>query len=764
MLQYYQVVITSWGASPGKDVAARSCFSIKVRAKARHLSAAICDASQKLFQRTRPQGDITLRVKASTSVELEKTQDKMAEVVLKPPRESMQTRWSIDTAQLEAILGLWLWSLYSDERHEIKDESGNKISMAEQVKTARIISAGIDGLDRCKEANRQGEMSLWLGTNVVMLSEATINIDKYEGHGLLDLWESAATGDDWKRVSEKQQWDQTKAHRLPSETRRFCGWNVVHRSTQHWASGSSNQDATQRSKLRLQYSLTDGPLLEICAQELFTALIMSLTALLSIGAVDVVEVDGHVRLDNPTVTVLATAFTNSGLGSYSDAISCIVPAFADRLRPDPETVLSALIRAADTYRREAEWGRAEIMMRWACQHHFLPFSEEQEPTSSHIVVASMQRSCVRLESSIAGHLHNIPTTRDRYLQTPELREIISSYQEIAKRFAKPSSSPVDHDRPVRHQKLAEAIRARDRTEALYILCFITAEELGSEQLQSALPLSVRNDWSEVKTPFLWAVQAGQANVAKRLLGTGQVDPDRADCEGHTPLSWAVYHGHEALVEMLLFANGVDLDRRDVRGQTVLFQAVKETKEAIVQVLLDSGKFDVNAKDDPGNGLTALHWAARNGNETIVQLLLNTQTINVNEKDTFNQTALHRAAREGNESIFQMLLDDGRTRISKEDGWQFLFDPTDWAKPMNEGIIRRLLNSGRLDPDVEDDIGRAALFKATQDGHQAIVQMVLDSGKIEINGERRVGEHALSAAAKIGNMAIVKMLLGKIQRG
>ncbi|KAF5698866.1 pfs ankyrin repeats & 6-phosphofructo-2-kinase, partial [Fusarium mundagurra] len=84
---------------------------VKVRMRARKLSAAIEQASQSLFQKSRPKGDITLRVKAITSPDPSDTvkhNEQLIGVVLKPPPDPTQTNWSIDAARIEAILGLWM--------------------------------------------------------------------------------------------------------------------------------------------------------------------------------------------------------------------------------------------------------------------------------------------------------------------------------------------------------------------------------------------------------------------------------------------------------------------------------------------------------------------------------------------------------------------------------------------------------------------------------------------------------------------------------
>jgi hypothetical protein len=108
-------------------------------------------------------------------------------------------------------------------------------------------------------------------------------------------------------------------------------------------------------KLRVQFYSTNVSLLDICAQELFAALTISLTGHLSIGETTLVESAGNVRLDNPTVSALAKAFVEGGLGSYSDALLYIIPAFGNQLLlPAPKIILEALMEGAETHRKKSE--------------------------------------------------------------------------------------------------------------------------------------------------------------------------------------------------------------------------------------------------------------------------------------------------------------------------------------------------------------------------------------------------------------------------
>ncbi|KAH7136361.1 hypothetical protein EDB81DRAFT_725201, partial [Dactylonectria macrodidyma] len=613
---------------------------VKVRTNARKLSATICQASERLPWKRLYVEDIMLQITSAMSLHLDSGVTRYQHpisVTLKPPSPgSTKASWSIDSAQLEAILGLWMWSLLSDERVADKKDPGNIKSRAESVEAVRIVSAGTDDERWDEKTNIQGEMSLWLGPNAVTSSEAILTIDNHDNYGIADLWKLRDSGKDWERVQMpgKQPSDQSKSGRL---SRRFCGWNLVHKSLGSGASGSTRAATTpiQRpdQQVKVQFFPINHSLLDICTQELFIALTSSLAGLLTIGKATVVESAGNVQLDNPVVTVLAKAFVENSMGSHFDALSYIIPALRNQLHPDPEVMLSALIKGAETYRQAAEWERAETLLQWACRHYSQPLGGDREstpmPASKSLIGSALRATGELYRWSLAQHSDD---ERKKFGRSgvewmiksyrsaghdPGASEILDFYEAVAQRM---KDSPQDIGGIQENKKqLVQAIRDSRRADALYHLCFVTTGDFGSEYLQPALPLAVRNDWSEVvgailemkanpnsrdeggrtaisycaelgyelyvkalidqgasldlsekdsRSPLFWTAQNGHANIAKLLLNTGNVDANRPGANGRTPLSIAVENRHEVVVRLLL-EKGAGLESTDNYSQTPL---------------------------------------------------------------------------------------------------------------------------------------------------------------------------------------------------
>ncbi|KAH6714364.1 hypothetical protein BKA61DRAFT_673660 [Leptodontidium sp. MPI-SDFR-AT-0119] len=742
---------------------------VKVRTKAGKLSAAICQAAKSLSQKKTPKSDIVLRIKAVTSPNIGDRathREQLISVTLKPPPESTQTGWKIDSAQLEAILGLWMWSLVSDERLETKDDSSHKTSLAETIERARIVSAGPDSNTWDHKSNRQGEMDLWLGPNAMKLPNTTLTLDKDDGYGLINLWRKDGSG----KESDREHWSKVEDKSQSYGRKRFCGWNPVYESLRSGSLGSTR-------KLRVQFYSTNASLLDICAQELFAALTISLTGLLSIGETTLVESAGNVRLDNPTVSALAKAFVEGGLGSYSDALLCIVPAFGNQLPlPAPEVMLEALIGEAETYRKKSEWKRAEILLRWACQR-YCPSDGREEgsiPTVSYssFIAKALRATGELYRWSLAQHLDDdrkkfgirgVEWMTEGYSSAgqsnPEVTEILDCYQAIAKKIAErpagkywvQDTDGIQETGRTQHP-LVQAIQDGTngtRKEALYHLCFITTGEFGSKYLEAALPLVARNNWSEV----VYAILEMKAN------------PNSQDKDGRTAISYCAQFGYQSYLQSFIDL-GTFLDQPDKDQRTPLHWAAqnghpdaavvgrRNGHEAVVRLLLEKGA-ELEAKD--WNSLTPLSWAARNGHDAVVQLLLE-KGAELKAKDKYSQTPLSWAAEFGHEAIIRLLLEKGAELEAK--GGEYGQTPLSWAAENgHEAAVRLLLEKG-AELEAKDKYNQTPLLLAARNGHEAVVRLLLKKGAELEAKDDKYDQTPLLWAAESGHEAIVRLLLEK----
>lgn len=200
------------------------------------------------------------------------------------------------------------------------------------------------------------------------------------------------------------------------------------------------------------------------------------------------------------------------------------------------------------------------------------------------------------------------------------------------------------------------------------------------------PGSEESGFKKGHTMLMAAARAGQAGIARKLIGEG-ADPGARDKEGRTALMWAARGGKAEAIDALIAAGA-----------------------------------DANAKDSRRK--TALHWAAEHGKAGAIEALLRGGA-SPGEKDLVDKTALARAA-EGAGADAIAALAAGGADLSERMG---AFGGTALhmaAASGNLGALRGLLEAG-LDREARDSEGQTALMEAARKGWDAGVRELIKAG-------------------------------------
>lgn len=123
-------------------------------------------------------------------------------------------------------------------------------------------------------------------------------------------------------------------------------------------------------------------------------------------------------------------------------------------------------------------------------------------------------------------------------------------------------------------------------------------------------------------PLIMAIMRSDAEEARNLLRSVDVNVNAIDSEGRTALIAAVFKKNLDILLILLSQSGLKINQQDNKGQNALMWAVIAAKPdaKIIEQLLIKPNIDINMCDN--NGETALIIAARLGNIEIVKILLN----------------------------------------------------------------------------------------------------------------------------------------------
>ncbi|KAF5682111.1 ankyrin protein [Fusarium denticulatum] len=282
------------------------------------------------------------------------------------------------------------------------------------------------------------------------------------------------------------------------------------------------------------------------------------------------------------------------------------------------------------------------------------------------------------------------------------------------------------------------------------------------------------DSGRERTPLSFAAEKGHESTVQLLLKSdATVDSGRE----RTPLSFAVQNGHNSIVRLLL-EMGANADSKATggpleRGRTPLSLAAEKGHSSLVQLLLEA-HVDFDSKTTASNfyeGRTPLSFAAGKGHEDIVRLLLE-KGANPNsegvDRGSHVKSPMSFAAERGYEAIIGLLVRFGGDPCIGGGGG---------ATPLllasrhgHKGAAKVLIDTGRVQIDLPDDMRRTPLSYMAQWGHETLVRLLLDQGaELESRGahhevfgiECSKGRTPLSFASENGHPSVVELLL---QRG
>ncbi|KAJ2900482.1 hypothetical protein MKZ38_002436 [Zalerion maritima] len=693
---------------------------VKVRSKARDLGWALSEVAQALFIPGKPGTPYKLGVMMPGTITT-------IDVKLWFSNEVGKQPWTVDQAQIEAILGIRLWSLLAYEESfegkkatavdaESKDDrnttplgqplgifkrrlTGKKHPKIEEV-SSYVHSDRIQKghVIPCEVFSHGGmgarsSIQMWLGAQSMPEMVETClwrNLARERG-----LWK-ATSETEWEPQNERPKASDRGALSPPDSfpQRWLFGWNLVRRKSREvdqagHARGRSRvrghlSEFDDAGRIQVLFNKSSNSLLEKCSQELFAELLDSMVELsdFPVGRTTRVRPNsnpGDFRFENPIVDRLAASFIKHRIGSYTESILCTIPVLHPRLEY-PE--MQEILHAAGDHLREGQRNAAERLLQWGCNHYSwggeVFHDDAREGLAERRANLENYPPALRVLVEL-GELCRIEMVRgqnNHLRREAGLGGISWMLKNVGSGFILP------------HVK-----RELRMTLEVYKNLSIWLGKSGVGQLESAIdqdgvpePPPLPDDSS---TPnILCAIRASEER-SKALYLVSHLE-NRViriyPSEATGALIAAARRGWFE-VTVALWELGVEINACDENGRCAISHSSEVGALPVTEALLQQGALpDImdRAHRSP------LSWAAANGRSKTVKALVETGEVDVNSEDTQRTGPLAYAVARRDKGIVGVLLEAGARAMPPDGAYQPLYHAN---MDGQRGIYRMLTSAG-----------------------------------------------------------------------
>lgn len=558
-------------------------------------------------------------------------------------RDNKLSAWKTDLNSLEAVVGLWNWSMISEYFSYVSDGLRPTVPEASALPTERILAIASSEEDL---QNAQTNLGLWTEDFPSFVSIKRWNSNPEWHQRSPDI--VVDCGDTIFRRDENAKYG-------PSV--RFFGWQAN--------AGMKTEVGSENSATLALCHPVNGSLTTLCAQEVYLSFLFSvLSTVDSIGDVFMARSwTGGLLLRNDFVSKLAECFEESGLGTRQQATLLITSALLSLSKlPFPREALPHLLDTAQLEKKNNQYRDAERSLKWAFQ--VLQDLKLDEPGTAGrpgldtvmMELGELYRSRLYHEDdSFASEgitwMRGVLKSRSKHGASDTVSQVICRYSDVADR--EPSEIAPSA------QNIVQAVSFNRREQTLWLLT----------QQGMDMSSSTRGSWTDVLTH---AARQGWTEVVKAVLDLG-IKADSADVKGKDVLSHAAENGHIAIVKILLRLK-VRTDASDMYGRTAISYAASAGQLAVVAALLEADTAGAHKADREWK--SPLFWASLNGRLDVVGFLLEhgaQATVNSGTQNGLN--SLVAALMNDYQTTAQLLLDNGANWNIRIDR---IHDVCEWA--------------------------------------------------------------------------------------
>lgn len=634
--------------------------------------------------------------------------------------------WQANYFDIEAVLGLWVWSIENMETKRPKPPY------------KRIFTQGHQ--NQLKKA--KDDYKLWI--------QRTSDVKE----------------DNSRSVQVIEQDDAQE------DSQFYFGWPGLQRKSEDTA-----LYVTQDSRHPPSNRESKEDLVAMCAQDIFLTFFGAATELIErIGGttkprgnnptMDIeleqsmqnTDWDGSCFVLNSQLNKVSEVFVQNSLGSREEAYMCIIPILREKSKlPSLQVAHQSAKSAAAKLQETGNWEKAAAFLKWVC-------NSSDEETSKYVQAAEFKlgelyRTTMR--TNINGFLSSQSSRED------SRERDMQKFVEEVRRAAGGIKDMVGRDKATRMSQRYAWIAVQMLDESIPNDILQSFQRMGLNRYRDvisgydepnkhdlmhwvqqlyAAPSAGENE-AEVDEP-----RADLRAVVLFLVGHKLVELNMYSSDRRTALSFAAENKDHDLLPVLLAQSDVALTTTDTKGWKPISYALQSGDDFTIDLFLERDLSYVNERRPPGK--TPLMIAAESGHTKGLEKLLSKAVVNLEVNDDEHRTALHLATMKNHLLIVQRLLDK-KAKIEAID--------SDKCTPLLLAVekdyidmVTKLLDRG-ANIEAEDKDKRAPLLVAAKHGHREVVKKLLNNSA-NMESRDANGWTALRLAAEANHYEIVDDLL------